>query len=615
MCGISGIVSRTGAPVDASDLSRMLDQLAHRGPDAAGIAFTDDIAIGARRLSIVDVIHGAQPVSSENGGVIAVMNGEIFNHHELRRDLEARGFKFRTKCDAELVPALYAAYGRDFAKHLNGQFAIALYDFSEKLFLGWRDPFGICPFFYTLIGDDLIFASEVKGILAHRKVRRRLDCTGLDQILTFPGPISPRTMFEGVSSLPPGSCLEMARGREARTFPYWDLEFGGDERDRSDDAWSEELEALLLEAVRLRKAEEVATGLYLSGGIDSSLVGAMLRHLSPSADLDAFSIEFEDGLISEAKHQEMMRRSLGARAHVTKLDPRGVWSRLEAVVRHTETPLRETFNAASLALSEMAHASKHKVVLAGQGADELFAGYVGYRFDARPGQRQPAGSNAEAELNEALWGDPDFSYERRYGAFADTKLKLYSPDLRASFADFDCVKAQVLTSRPPASVSRLQRRSYVDCKLRLGDHLLSGHGDRMAMASSVEVRYPFLDKNVAAFAARAHDAIKLRPGKEKFVVKSVGARWLPSEIVDREKFGFTAPGSPALLTLNDERVADLLSDDRIRRQNVFDVEEVARLKARYATPGFRIAVPFETDLLITVITYGMFSEMFQIPDL
>jgi asparagine synthase (glutamine-hydrolysing) len=615
MCGIAGIVAREGQPVDGRPLSAMLESIAHRGPDGSGTIYRTQLAMGARRLAIVDPLHGAQPFWSDDGAVVAVMNGEIFNHDQLRKDLAAAGFRPRTRCDAELVPFLYQLYGPTFVDRINGQFAIALYDFSRRSFFAWRDPFGICPLFWTERNSILIFASEIKALLRHAQVRPVLDPVGLDQILTFPGPVSPQTLFESIWSLPPGHRLEAREGQPCHVAPYWDLAFSPTEEGRSDESLAEEFEQLLFDAVKLRAASDVPTALYLSGGLDSSLVSAMLRRVLPEADLDAFSIDFEDKLVSEAEYQRLMVEAIGANGHVAKLGAEEVWRKLDQVVWHTETPLRETFNVASLSLSEMARAAGHKVVLAGQGADELFAGYVGYRFDARSRGAVSSGVNAEGEINRALWGNENFVYERRYGAFARVRQSLYSAHLRERFADFDCTSRPLLPEAPPSAWSVLQRRSYIDCKLRLADHLLSGHGDRMAMASGVEVRYPFLDRHIGEFAARLPDRLKLSGLTEKFIVKQAGSRWLPPEIVNREKFGFTAPGSPVLLRLPHDRIQDLLSDERIARQNVFDVAEVQRLKARYSRAGFRIAVPFETDLLITVITYGLFSELFSIPDL
>jgi len=612
MCGIAGIISRNGVPLDHWRLDRMLDAIRHRGPDSRGTFYGETLAIGAHRLAIVDVRRGVQPTWSPDGNVLAVFNGEIFNHEDLRKLLEKQGYVFSTKCDTELIPALYQHYGRDFVHELNGQFAIGLYDFNKQAFFAWRDPVGICPFFYSVTQDKLLFGSEIKALLAHGSLNPALDLTGLDQILTFPGPISPRTLFKGIHALPPGCRLEARRGEEPLIENYWDFQFDEDDTIRSVESWVDELETLLFDAVRIRRSSEQRTGIYLSGGIDSSLVASMLRRLCKGEELHTFSIEFRDRLLTEAAHQDCVRRALAAKGHVFLMSDRDVLDRLEAVVWHTETPVRETFNAASLALSQMARQQRHKVVLAGQGADELFAGYVGYRFDAKVrGVRAPA-DQREQLLNERLWGDPNFLYETKYAALGNAKKKFYSPAVRETLGAFECTKHAVLGRPPSATATSIQRRSYVDLKLRLADHLLSGHGDRMSMANGVEVRYPFLDKRVVSAAARMPDLMKLRDMKEKFVVKKVGERWLPAQIVDREKFGFSASGSPMLLALKDDRVEELLSEERIKRQNLFDVEEIRRLKVRYSQPGFRLAVPFETDFLIVAITFALFSDLFGI---
>jgi asparagine synthase (glutamine-hydrolysing) len=613
MCGIAGIVSRDDRAVDASLLSNMLQSLAHRGPDGAGMSFKPQIALGTRRLAIVDEMHGAQPCWSEDGSVVSILNGEIFNFKELRQDLVAAGVKLRTQCDAEILPHLYDRHGANFVDLLNGQFAIALYDFRQRRFLAWRDPFGICPLFYMETSGQLVFGSEIKAILSAQQDKPRLDLLGLDQIFTFPGPVSPRTLFDGIRALPPGHVLDMRAGQEIRVSAYWDLTFPAEASQRNFDDWVDELENLLLDAVRIRAPDETRVGLYLSGGLDSSLVGALLRACRPESPIHSFSIDFEDTLVSEGQHQAVMVEALAARHSTAKLGSAEVLDRLKQVIWHTETPLRESFNAASLALSEMARDAGLKAVLAGQGADELFAGYVGYRFDARGGRTIT--DNMEASVNERLWGDPQFTYERNYGTFVRERTPLYASALRNTFDEFNCTSISRPLRPLSSDLSKLQRRSYVDVKMRLADHLLSGHGDRMAMANSIEVRYPFLDMRVANLARSMPDQVKLNNLTEKYVVKAVGSRWLPNEIVARQKFGFTAPGSPTLLTLNDQYVEHCLSTETIQKQGLFDPEMVAHLKERYGRPGFRIAVPYQSDLLMTVLTCSMFMEIFDFTDL
>lgn len=609
MCGIVGIISKTEKPINGHPLSKMLSCLSHRGPDQHGAIYREGVALGARRLSLVDIPHGLQPFWNQSGSIVAVMNGEIFNYPSLRAQLQDNGVNLRTRCDTEIVPALYELKGEKFIEDLNGQFSIAIYDFRDNKLLLYRDRFGICPLFYTEVEGVLLFASEIKAFLDYPGFNASLDLRGLDQILTFPGTVSPTTMYRGVYSLQPGHLLKARINEESQVVCYWDLAFTHKPDPVNEEDLVDELDALLTTAVRERLSEEVPTGVYLSGGLDSSLVAAMVRKHRPRSVIDAFAIDFDEKLISERQFQDLAASHLNLDATTGVLSVKNILDRLQRVVWHTETPLRETFNAASLYLSEMARRAGYKVVLAGQGADEMFAGYVGYRFDVRSRGNQMLDAT-EREFNLNLTGSETFLYERKYAAFADVKDKLLSRDAREALQADSSKRSIVLGSRPAEHLSPLQRRSYLDCKLRLADHLLSGHGDRMAMANHVEVRYPFLCNDVVNFALRLPDHLKLNRLKEKYILKLVGRRYLPDAIVEREKFGFTAPGSPALIRMKDERIEHYLSEEYILRHNVFDVEEVARLKSRYSAPGFRIAVPFESDLLITVITYGMLADAF-----
>jgi asparagine synthase (glutamine-hydrolysing) len=612
VCGIAGIFSEDMSATEHDTAELMLRRLVHRGPDYTACEHRTNFAIGVRRLSIVDVVHGKQPIWSDDGSLIAVLNGEIFNHHALRASLEAQGYTFRSKCDADLIPALYRKYGINFVDHINGQFAIAIFDLRKRVFHAWRDPMGICPFYFSTPRQGVfVFASEIKAICAFPGFEVRLDIVGLDQSFTFPGPMSPTTLFDNISSLPAGHRVSFALGGEPKIQRYWTMTFEEEQGLRSEDEWRDELAEVLEDAVKLRISDEVTTGLYLSGGLDSALIGAFMAPHTSSV-LNAFSIDFDDKLISERAYQQDMVEYLGASHHVKILDARCIRDRLVRAVWHTETALRETFNTASLALSEMARTQGVKVALAGQGADELFAGYVGYRFDSRLNRGTRHSTNAEAVANQRLWGDPTFIYERRHTQFDSVRKAIYAPHLRERFDHFNCTERVSMAGEIPSHATVLQRRSLIDLKLRLSDHLLAGHGDRMSMANSVEIRYPFLDPRVVKLAQQLPDSLKLNGMTEKYIVKQVGRSRLPASIINREKFGFTASGSPVLLRLGDELIEYYLSEEKLKRDNVFDTAEVARISKMYRIDGFRINVPFETDLLITVITYGMLSEAFGI---
>ncbi|SMH47740.1 asparagine synthase (glutamine-hydrolyzing) [Azospirillum agricola] len=620
MCGILGLFTPgSPEPVSRHQLAAMAEALVHRGPDDEGFFTAPGIGLGFRRLAIVDLAAGNQPVFSADGTVVSVCNGEIYNHGELRAELERRGHRFRTRADTEVLPALYQEYGPEFAARMNGQFAFAVYDLTRRRLVLGRDHVGIAPLFLADTAEGLVFGSEIKALLRHPAVPRRVDLTGLDQILTFPGPVSPRTLFEGVESLEPGTVLVVESSGARRRSVYWDLDYpeaGAIDDSRPADSWVEELDAALRQAVRYRLQADVPVGAYLSGGLDSSLIAAIAADLTPGERRQTFSITFRDGRIDESPHQRLMARRLGSLHHETAVGPEQIHAHLADIVRHAEAPLRESYNACSLILSGMVRDRGLKVVLTGEGADELFGGYVGYRLDQhREADADPADLDAllESQLRQRLWGDAGFFYEKNYLAAAEVKRALYSPAVAARFPGFDCL------DRPPVDVARLagrhafHKRSYLDFKLRMADHLLADHGDRVAFANGVEARYPFLDIGVIEVARRIPPALMVHGGEEKHLLKRLARRYLPPEIIDRKKFSFVAPSSAALLRHGVPLVEELLSAERIRRDGYFDPDTVERLKRLHREPGRDLNQTFEDDLLMVVLTFGLFLDAFDLP--
>jgi asparagine synthase (glutamine-hydrolysing) len=334
---------------------------------------------------------------------------------------------------------------------------------------------------------------------------------------------------------------------------------------------------------------------------------------------------FDDCALDERHHQRLMADHIGARLHQVPFTADTVDQRLRAVVRAAETPLRETYDTCSHALSQAVHEAGCKVVLSGEGADELFAGYVGYRFDvARDASSEgdfddllDGDAWAETQARETLWGTPDFFYERDYAAFRDTRAALYAPHIAARFGDFDC------SARAPVDLTRLagrhpvHQRSYVDFKLRIADHLLADHGDRMTFAHSVEGRYPFLDADLIAFVTRLPPTLLMQDGREKYPLRQVARRHVPPAIIDREKFAFVAPGSPLLLARAQHGSADwvaaLLDPARISREGYFNPATVAALRETYLRPDFSLNQTFDADLMMIVLTFQLFLETFELP--
>lgn len=619
MCGICGIFDiRNEHRVDKTVLCHMTDILSHRGPDQSECLIKDNLGLGFTRLSIIDLEGGMQPLFNEDDSVVLICNGEIFNYIELRTELISKGHKFKTNCDVEVIIHLYEEKGTEFLNDLNGQFALALFDFNKNEMVCARDYAGIAPFFYTVVDGVFVFASEIKAILKYPGTKREIDITGLDQVLTFPGPISPRTLIKDVSSLESGHYLSI-KNNNIRNFEYWDLIYpkvGEIDYIQDEKYYIEKLDECINNAVKLRLRADVPVGFYVSGGLDSSIIASKIRQLSSSKELHSFSVDFTDKNISEAKYQRMMAEYVHSIHHEILFDFADIGKRLPNVIYHSECALKETYNTASLVLSEAVRNQGMKVVLTGEGADELFGGYVGYRFDKLRQQQRPNSPDLlhEIRLRQKVWGDENFIYEKNHYSYNQIKQGLYSEGINEIYDTSDCLEHHIINKERIRDVDVFHKRSYIDFKLRMCDHLLSDHGDRMAYANSIEARYPFLDKELIEFAGIIPTGLKLNNLNEKYILKKVSENLVPREIKNRPKFAFVAPGSPDLLLQNVEYINDILSYDSIKRQGYFNPDTVETLKKQYTKPGFKLNVPYDNDFLIIVITFGLFLNEFNIQD-
>src|ERR1051325_6754543 len=383
MCGLVGLIdTRYQQKPDRELLVRMTDKLVHRGPDSAGYFVDHYVALGFRRLSIIDLESGDQPIYNEDGSVVLLCNGEIFNYLELKKALIQKGHSFRTNSDVEVLLHLYEEHGIDFLNNINGQFAFVIYDRKNRRLFMARDHFGINPLYYTIVNGLFIFASEIKAILQHPQVSREVDLTGLDQTFSFPGLVSPRTMFKGIHSLKSGHHIVVENG-EVSVKEYWDLDYpplSAASTSKSEHEYVDELKELLTRSVKYRLQSDVPVGFYLSGGLDSSLIGALIGQVAPDTRRHSFSIGFTDEDISETKHQQLMSEFTRSIHNEIIFDWSEIVERLSRMIYHCECPVRESYNTCSMALSAAAKNAGVKVVLTGAVADELFAGYVGYRL-------------------------------------------------------------------------------------------------------------------------------------------------------------------------------------------------------------------------------------------
>jgi asparagine synthase (glutamine-hydrolysing) len=410
-------------------------------------------------------------------------------------------------------------------------------------------------------------------------------------------------------------------GGELRPHKYWDVDYP--EQGESEAAGQvseadsvEELRQIFLRSVRRRLQADVPVGLFVSGGLDSSLVAASAARLSPGVPFHTFSISFDDAGIDETSYQRLMARSLGSHHHEVRFSSADIATRLREMVLHAECPVKESYNTCALALAEAARSAGIKVVLAGEGADELFGGYPDYRYDVvrrRNGGVAPTVEEVlDEELRERVWGDRRLSYERDQVAFREVKAALYAPDVAAQLEEFDCMEQPLIDTSQVRNRHPVHQRSYLDFKLRLADHLLSDHGDRMVMARSVEARYPFLDLEMIDFARRVPPSLKVKDLTEKYLVKRMARGQIPQAIVEREKFGFRAPGSPMLLRGGYGWVEELLAPETVRRHGVFNPETIARLARQYRREGYELHPLLDTDLLMIVLTFHLLCELFEL---
>ncbi|ASZ13676.1 asparagine synthase (glutamine-hydrolyzing) [Chitinophaga pendula] len=616
MCGICGFINfkARASAEDKEIVRRMTDKLIHRGPDAQDTLIFDNVALGFCRLSIIGLGNGMQPISNEDDSIFLVCNGEIFNYIELRDTLRAKGHIFKTESDVETIIHLYEDHGMDFVNMLNGQFAFALYDKRKSELYCVRDHMGIVPLYYTFANDIFVFGSEIKAILEHPAVSRQVDLVALDQVFTFPGLISPRTMFKDIHSLENGHYLKVDPEGRISKKEYWDLDFPaeGQVEERDEKYYVDKLEELFEKSIKLRLRSDVPTGLYLSGGLDSSMITMKVDQLQPGKHKEAFSIDFVESDISETSYQELVATASNANLNKKTFYFKDISERLKQAIYHCECPLKETYNTASLALSSSSRAKGVKVILSGEGSDELFAGYVGYRFDkmrAMGGFQSPL-TDTERAYRNRVWGDDTVFYESDFSEITNTKRQLYSKSVNDNFDQVNCLNFPVINKARLKGRHVINKRSYLDYKLRLVDHLVADHGDRMALAHSVEVRYPFLDKEIIEFSTQVPPDLKLKDFTEKYIVKTLASRFVPKKVVEREKFGFVAPGSSYLLQNKVEYIQDLLSYSQIERQGYFNPDMIESLKTRYSQKGFKLNLPFESDLLITVITFGIFLDQF-----
>lgn len=611
MCGICGIYNiENNHEIEEPILVRMQESIRHRGPDESRIFLNSEVGFGFCRLSFIDITGGMQPIQNENNSITMICNGEIYNHIELRKKLENLGHIFKTRTDTEVVLHLYEEYGLDFPQYLNGQFALAIYDENRKRLVLIRDHMGVAPLFYTMHDGRLIFASEIKAILEYPGVKRKLNLTAIDQLLTYPGPISPTTFFEDIFSLENGHYLTVEDG-QLKNQEYWDVCYQVESKDMGEDYYIEKLRDLMVNSIHQRLMADVPIGFYISGGLDSAIIASFIQKYIPGS-YSSFSAEFPDEEYSEREFQRIVQQYVNSKHYSVVVQEESLWQEMKNVLYHSETPLKETYDVAAYLLSGLVKNSPVKAILTGQGADEFFNGYIGYKFDFIREHQKGNMTKEDCEINERLWGNPYFQYEKGHYEYEKVKRNLYSDNLKDSISKFSAIQKSPINLHRVKDLNSQRRRSYIDYKLRLTDHLLADHGDRMCFANSVEGRHPFLDRSVIDFALEIPEKYKLAGSNEKYILKKMAKGIVPDEIIHRRKFPFRAPGMPDMLKKHVDLVDLYMNDNIIKKQGIFDVKYINELKTRYTTDQFKLNIPYESDYLTIVLTVTMFNEIFNV---
>jgi len=585
----------------------MTHALVHRGPDEEGFLQLPGLALGSRRLSIVGLADGQQPMTNEDRSAWVVFNGELFDHVERRVELAARGHILRTHCDTEIIPHLWEDHQEQMFRKLQGQFAVALWDTQRRKLVLGRDRFGIAPLYWTRQDGWLLFASEIKGLLASGMVPARPDRRGIDHIFTFsalPGPI---TCFENIQLLPPGRYLDISVGASpsVREQAYWEMDFPNQGEEMDDDGDGkrlvDEFERLMLQAVDERLRADVPVGSYLSGGVDSSMIAALACHLKGAA-INTYTIRVDSPELDELSAANLVAAHIKTKPPIVQeFRHEDAIKTYPQLIEAAEAPVIDTSCAALLQLAGRVHECGQKVVLTGEGADEWLVGYPWYKaakilgfLDIIPGLRLSDRAR-RAYLN--FHDVPQFAPESRgvienavggpnawidsYGLLALSKLRFYGESMQEVMANTHPWGELQFPVERARNWHPLNRGIWVAARVTLAGHLLQAKGDRVAMHSSVEVRYPFLDEDVEAFLAKVHPRWKLRGFRDKHLLRLLAQRWLPPSVYRRGKVIFRAPLDSFHLDPEPAFVGQLLSKESLDRTGYFDYRTVHHWRKAY----------------------------------
>ncbi|MDX2045125.1 MAG: asparagine synthase (glutamine-hydrolyzing) [Acidobacteriota bacterium] len=605
MCGICGIAvpKKLNRRADESLLSRMRDTLTHRGPDDAGNFVDGGIGLGHRRLSIVDLGGGHQPMTNEDGQVQIVFNGEIYNHRDHRPMLEERGHRYRTSSDTETIIHLYEEFGASAVQYLRGMFAFAIWDGVNQRLVIARDRLGIKPVYYTLSNDGVLhFASEIKALLEARAVKPELNYDALSDFAANRYTSGDETLFRGVRRLPPGHTLVWQEGKvEIKRF--WEVSFAKHESPLSDREYIEQFDQLFTESVRLRLMADVPLGMFLSGGIDSTAIAGVMSKLV-SDPIKTFSVAFNEREANELEFARMAARAFGTEHHEIVVSPQQFFDALPAMVYQEDEPIAHPSSIPLYFVSKLA-AEHVKVVLTGEGSDELLAGYDKYRktiYNLSLGRAYNSvipsplrrlvksaieNGNGTLAVRQKLTrtflcvpSDIESIYFDNFSVFSRQRQQsLFTAETRARMAESDPYRTSLALMGEADAVTMLDQLLAADMKTYLHELLMKQ--DQMSMAASIESRVPFLDHKLVEFAARLPERMKLRGLTTKYILRQAMADKIPAEILTRKKMGFPVPVGAWLRGQFRPLLDEYVLGARAMERGIFEPDFVRNLVARH----------------------------------
>lgn len=638
MCGIAGMIDlEMKKSFDQGELKRMCDIIRHRGPDDDGYYLEPGIALGVRRLSIIDVEGGHQPIHNEDKTIWIVYNGEIFNYRELRRELERNGHAFYTRTDTEIIIHLYEEFKTGCLEKLRGQFAFVIWDKKEKRVFIARDRIGIRPLYYTVKKNILFFGSEIKSILTNSLINREIDAESLSQVYYAGYVCSPKTMFKSINSLGPAELL-VVENKSITIEKYWEINYPPVNTNQKLEFYKNKFLELIEESTQYRLIADVPVGVFLSGGLDSSTVCSMVKKIH-NLPLETFSLRFTDKYMNEVDYAKVVCRYLGIEPTILTCEQKNLAPAFPKFIWHSETPVLGIDNVSLMLLYKLAK-KRAKVILTGEGSDELFAGYNLIIWDKIHGQfnKYPAKfmkpifkwyhSKFQNSIDSMFPSANDLElYQQRYGFYPPDRYiydsirrgieSLYSDRLRESLKTYDPMDGFRLDISNIKDTSHVNKLHYYGCKILLPNYLLATHGDRVAAAHSVEARYPFLDHKLIEFSVTVPPSLRLHGLTGKYLVRKSMENKLPREIVWRKKHALRTPVTQIFFQKSSpEYVKELLSSSCIKRKGYFDPKAVAELieKIRHRNISnideTRGRARVETAIFVAILSTQLFDDIY-----